>query len=168
MVTMEGGRRTLETLAAAVLVILALAGCAPALRHSPQDYANAVALNDPDGSLTTIVGPATAIVRMTSTVKLPEGDTASGVRSVLMYDRPSGQPGFCLFQIGHAPRFSSSVVTEDAVKRPCDGKQWARFRITGTDIGFIAHLMHTNYKGKPVTLLEISDHQVPGSMRVVY
>lgn len=165
---MEGGPRTLKTLIAVVLVTLALAGCVTAPPRSPQDYANAVALRDPDGSLTTIVGPATAIVRMTSTVKFPEGDTAPGVRSVLMYDRPSGQPGFCLFQIGHAPRFSSSIVTEDVVKRPCDGKQWARFRITGTDIGFIAHLMHTNYKGRPVTLLEIGDHQVPGSMRVVY
>jgi len=149
-------------------VAAALAGCMTASSHSPQDYANAIALSDPDGSLTTIVGPATAIVRMTSNLKFPEGDAASGVRSALMYVRPSGQPGFCLFQIGHAPRFASSIVTEDVTKRPCDGKQWARFHIAGTDIGFVAHLVHMNYKGTPVTLLEISDHQVPGSMRVVY
>jgi hypothetical protein len=127
-----------------------------------------VAVNDPEGSLTTIVGPGTAIVSMASTVKFPQGDTASGVRSVLMYDRPSGRSGLCLFQIGHAARYSSSIVTEDVVKRPCDGKQWARFRIAGTDIGFIAHLVRTSYKGTPVTLLEIGDRQAPGSLRVVY
>jgi len=165
---MKSGRRNRQTLIAAAFVALALAGCIPAPPHSPYDYANAVALKDPDGSLTTIVGPTTAIVRMTSTVKFPEGDTASGVRSVLMYDRPSGQRAFCLFQIGHASRFLASIVTEVVVKRPCDGKQWAHFRIAGTDIAFIGHLMHTNYKGTPVTLLEISDHQVPGSMQVVY
>jgi hypothetical protein len=158
----------LATAIAVALATLALTGCTLAPTRSAKDYANAVALNDPDGSLTTIVGPATAIVTMTSTVKFPEGDSASGVRSVLMYDRPSGQGGFCLFQIGHTSRFASSVVKEDVVQQPCDGKRWARFRIAGTDLGFVAHLMHTNYKGTPVILLEIGEHRAPESIRIFY
>ncbi len=121
---------------AAVLAGYAMTACSSGPAHSARDYASAVAVNDPDGSLTTIVGPGTAIVRMASTVKFPQGDTASGVRSVLMYDRPSGRP--------------------------------ARFRVAGTDIGFVAHLERTRYKGTTVTLLEIGDHQAPGSLRVVY
>lgn len=86
-----------------------------------------------------------------------------------MYDRPSAVAGSCLFQIGHAETDSlSSIVKEDVVQRPCDGKRWARFRIAGTGIGFVAHLMHTKYKGTPVTLLEIGDQEVPPSLRVVY
>jgi len=154
-------------LLAAALGGIIIAGCAAAPVHSSTDYANAAAVGDASGSLTTIVGPATAIIEMRSAVKFPEGDTASGVRSVLMYDGVSDQPGFCLFQIGHAAQ-SSSMVTEAALKRPCDGKHWARFRIAGTGIGFISHLVRTSYKNTPVTLLEITDHQAPDSIRVVY
>ncbi|MGA8535490.1 MAG: hypothetical protein WB615_15385 [Candidatus Tumulicola sp.] len=164
---MEGGRKAPQKPIAAVLVAVALAGCVVAPPHSAKDYANAAALRAPDGTLTTVVGPDTAIVTMTSTVKFPEGDTSSRVRSVLTYEAPSDQPGFCLFQIGHAAR-SAPIIKEDAVQRPCDGKRWARFRIAGTDIGFVAHLVHTNYKGIPVILLEIADHQVPDSIRLLY
>jgi hypothetical protein len=85
-----------------------------------------------------------------------------------MYDHPDALPGLCLFQIGHVERSSFSIVKEAIVKQPCDGKRWARFRIAGSDVGFVAHLMRTNYKGTPVTLLEIGDHQAPQSLRVVY
>lgn len=165
--TMESAKITHETLIAAAAT-LALVACSLGTTHSPQDYAKAVALNDPDGSLTTIVGPATAIVSITSTLKFPEGDTESGERAVLMYDRPNDRPGICLFQIGHAARYSSSIVKESIVQRPCDGKQWAYFRIAGTDVAFVAHLLHTHYKRTPVTLLEIGDHTAPASIRVVY
>ncbi|MGA2760436.1 MAG: hypothetical protein ABSF08_08985 [Candidatus Cybelea sp.] len=159
-------QRTLLVSIAAILVAFTFAGCTTLPTHSPKDYASAMAAADPDGSLTTIVGPVTAVVKMKSTVKFPQGDTVSGVRTVLMYDRPNAQPGFCTFEIGH--RILWSIVRENRVKRPCDGKHRARFRIAGTDIGFIAHLTRTNYKGTPVTLLEISDHHLPGSMQVVY
>ncbi len=161
-----GSRASTLASIAAILAAFALAACTAWPTHSPKDYAGAVAVGDPDGSLTTFVGPVTAVVKMKSTVKFPEGDTVSGVRSVLMYDRSDAQPGFCTFEIGH--RIYSSIVRKDRVKRPCDGKHWARFRIAGTDIGFIAHLTRTNYKGTPVTLLEISDRHIPDSMQVVY
>ena len=148
-------------------ITLALAACAGS-PHSPGDFRKAVAVGDPDGSLTTIVGPAMPIVRFTSTVRFPDGETESAMRSVLMYDRPGEGPGTCLFQIGHAAKYSSSVVKEDVSAQPCDGRRWAHFRIAGTDIAFIAHLMHTNYKGTPVTLLEIDEHQAPASLRVAY
>jgi hypothetical protein len=153
--------------AAAVVASLALAACGTAALHSSQDYANAAAVGDPDGSLTTIVGPNTEIVNMTSTVKFPQGDT-SAVRSVLMYVAPGSRPGTCTFQIGHLASHTFTIVKEDKMERPCDGKRWASFRIAGTDVGFVAHLTSTNYKGTPVTLLEISDHKAPDSLRLVY
>jgi len=156
--------RSIFSIAAMTLALVACGGPA----HSPQDFQKAVAVGDPDGSITTIVGPATPIVRFTSTLKFPDGDTESGMRSVLMYARPGERPGTCLFQIGHAAKYSPLVVKEAIVTQPCDGLHWARFRIAGTDVAFVAHLMHTNYKGTPVTLLEIGEHQAPPSLRVVY
>jgi|SRR5579862_3915607 len=152
------------TIAIAVFV---LAGCgATAALHSPEDYANAVALDDPDGSLTTIVGPNTEIVKMTSTVKFPQGDT-SPVRSVLMYYAPA-RSGTCTFQIGYMASHTFTIVKEEKTVQPCDGKQWAHFHIAGTDISFVGHLDNKNYKGTPVTLLEISDYKHPDSIRVTY
>jgi len=107
-----------------------------------------------------------AIMKMTSTLKFPEGDTR-GVRALLMYDGPASQSGMCQFQLGQATQYSSSIISEKMIQ-PCDGKQWAHFRVAATDVTFIAHLMHTHYKGTPVTLLEISDHRVPDSIRLVY
>ena len=152
-----------------VSIVFALSACnVTAALHSPQDYAKATSLGDPDGSLTEIVGPATPIVEMTSGLKFPQGDIAPAVRSVLMYDKPSTSAGMCVFQIGYSPQRSFTVIKEDEVTAPCDGKRWARFHIAGADVGFVAHLAHMNYKGTPVTLLEISDHQQPDSIRVVY
>ncbi len=151
-----------------IFVALVLAACSTEAPHSAQDFQKAVALGDPDGSLTTIVGPQTAIVRMTSALKFPDGNTQSDLRSVLMYDRPGTRPGTCLFQIGHAAKYSPTIVKEDEVTRPCDGLRWARFRIAGTDVAFVARLVHTQYKGTPVTLLEISEHEAPQSLRLVY
>ena len=153
---------------AAIVAALGLIRCSPEVPHSPQDYQKAVALRDPTGSLTTIVGPRTAAVKMSSELKFPDGDTQAGVRSILMYDGPSDQPGMCSFQIGHKyTRFAPSIVSEDMVKQPCDGKRWAHFRIAGTNVAFVAHLVHTRYKSTPVTLLEISDHQMPASMLLI-
>ena len=152
----------------ASLAVLFLGACSTGTPHSAQDYANAVALRDPAGSFTTIVGPSTAIVQMSSTLKFPDGTTESGERSVLMYYRPSGKSGTCLFQIGHAASYSSEIVKEPAVERPCDGRHWARFRIAGSDIAFVGHLTRTNYKGTPVTLLEIGEDRVPPTIRLVY
>ncbi len=151
-----------------IAVTLALTGCATGKTHTAQDFQKAVALGNPDGSITTIVGPETAIVRMTSTIKFPDGDTESGMRSVLMYDGPGGRPGTCLFQIGHAAKYSPAIVKEDVVTRPCDALRWARFRIAGTNVAFVAHLTHTQYKGTPVTLLEISERDAPASLHLVY
>lgn len=150
------------------MVVALLVGCGSGPAHSPQDYQSAVAVGKPDGSFTTIVGPATPIVKATSTLKFPQGDTEFGERSVLMYDRPSERTGMCLFQIGYAAAHSSSIVKEGPVEQPCDGKRWARFHIAGTDVGFVGHLVRTQYKSTPVTLLEISDHRVPDSLLVVY
>jgi hypothetical protein len=153
---------------AAIVVAVGLIGCNLDVPHSPQDYQKAVALHDPVGSLTTIVGPATAVVKTTSTLRFPDGDTQAGVRSVLVYDRPSDQPGMCSFQIGHKyTRFSSSIVKEDMVTQPCDGKRWARFRIAGTNFAFVAHLVDTHYKRTPVTLLEIGDREIPASIELI-
>jgi hypothetical protein len=152
-----------------VLIVAALAaGCGIAPDHSARDYANAVALDASGGSLTLIVGPDTAIVTMTSTLKFPEGDTASGVRSVLVYSRPGDRPGTCLFQAGYAARGSFSIVREQPVLRPCDSVHWAEFRIAGKDIAFVGHLVRTKYKNTPVTIFEIGDHRVPESLHVVY
>ncbi len=151
-----------------VAAAFVLAACSTADIHSAQDYAAASAVGDPNGSLTTMVGPGTAVVRMTLTLRFPQGDAASDVHSLLMYDGPASTPRTCLFQIGYAAHVSSTIVKEDVVKQPCDGKQWARFRIAGVDIAFIGHLVKTNYKGTPVTLFEISDQKVPESIHLVY
>jgi hypothetical protein len=151
-----------------VVAALALAACSAPGLHSAQDYAGASAIGDPDGSLTTIVGPATAVVQMTSTVRFPQGDTGADVRSVLMYDGPASTPGACRFQAGYKANHSFTIVKEDATNQPCDGKRWARFRIAGVDVAFVGHLVPTNYKGTPVTLFEISDHTVPESIHLVY
>jgi len=158
----------LASYALLIVAAFALGACSTADLHSARDYALASAIGDPDGSLTTIVGPATAVVQMTSDVRFPQGDRASEVRSVLMYVGPARAPGVCRFQIGHAAHHSFTIVKEDVVERPCDGKRWARFRIAGTDIAFVGHLAQTNYKGTPVTLFELSDRAVPASIRVVY
>src|SRR5579862_5170583 len=148
------------TIAIAVFV---LAGCgATAALHSPEDYANAVALDDPDGSLTTIVGPNTEIVKMTSTVKFPQGDT-SPVRSVLMYYAPA-RSGTCTFQIGYMASHTFTIVKEEKTVRPLltvaglhrflflhDGKRVAchvpDLKRARTDISFVGHLDNKNYKG---------------------
>jgi hypothetical protein len=161
---MRLARHTLLGIAAA----FALAACSVPDLHTAQDYAAAAALGDPDGSLTTIVGPSTAVVQMRSSVRFPQGDVASGVHSVLMYDGPANAPGTCRFQIGYEARNSSTIVKEDPVTEPCDGKRPARFRIAGNDVAFTGHLVQTTYKGTPVTLFEISGHAVPASIRVVY
>lgn len=152
----------------ALLTVLFLGACSLGTPHSAREYANAVAVGDPVGTFTTIVGPATAIIAMKSTLRFPDGTTEAGARSVLMYYHPTGRAGTCLFQIGYAAPYSSEIVKEDVVERPCDGTHWARFRIAGSDIAFVGHLSRTNYKGTPVTLLEISDQSVPASMRLVY
>jgi len=152
----------------ALLTVLFLGACSAGTPHSAREYANAVAVRDPSGSFTTIVGPATAIIAMRSTLKFPDGTTESGARSVLMYYHPSAKAGTCLFQIGHAAPYSSQIVKEEVVEQPCDGTHWAQFRIAGTDIAFVGHLSRTNYKGTPVTLLEIGEQRVPASIRLVY
>jgi hypothetical protein len=162
--------RTARILAAfaATLSAAALAACASAPTRSPQEYARAVAVGDPAGSFTTIVGPNTAIVQMISTVKFPSGDTEPGMRSMLMYYHPARQSGYCEFQIGHAPKYSNDIVKEPAASEPCDGKRWAKFRIAGNDFSFVAHLKKTRYKNIPITLLEIDDQRLPDSIRLVY
>jgi hypothetical protein len=145
---------------------LALFGCSTASLHPFADYAAATAVDDPDGSLTTIVGPATKIVDMTSTIRFPQGDGAE-VHSALFYVEPAAG-GSCRFRIGYVAKHTFTVVKSDPIDQPCDGKRWARFRIAGQDVGFVAHLMKTNYKGTPVTLLEIGDHKNPDALRVVY
>lgn len=152
----------------ALVIALAVTGCGIAPDHSARDYANAVALDVPDGSLTLIVGPDTAIVTMTSTLKFPEGDTASGVRSILVYGRPGDRTSTCLFQTGYAARGSFSIVKEQPVLRPWDGVHWAQFRIAGKDIAFVGHLVRTKYKNTPVTIFEIGDHRIPEPLHVVY
>ena len=148
--------------------VLALLGCASAPAQTADSYAKAVAMQDPDGSLTTVAGPGTPVVVMTSTVKFPDGTVAPDERSVLMYDRPDPQAGWCQFQIGHRAHHSFAIVKENVVRQPCDGKKWARFRVAGTDIAFVGHLKKTNYKGTPVTLFEISDQNIPSSLRLTY
>jgi hypothetical protein len=74
----------------------------------------------------------------------------------------------CAFQIGHAPKFSNDIVKEAAVTQPCDGKQWAKFRIAGNDFAFVSHLHDTRYKNVPVTLLQIDDQRVPSSIHLAY
>ena len=145
-----------------------LAACSPGTKHSPQDYANAVALEPPEGSFTTMAGANTAIVKIESNIKYPQGDTESGVRSILMFDGPARESGMCLFQQGHAAQYFFSIVKEPVVKQPCDGKRWARFRIVGSDFAFIGSLKSMKYKGTPITLLEISDQQKPDSIKLVY
>ncbi len=161
---MQNARLTLLTIAAAV----ALAACGTPDHHTAQDFAGATASGDPDGTLTTIVGPVTPVLKMTSAVRFAQGDTVPGVRSVLMYDRPAPTPGACVFEIGYLANRSSAIVKEDPVQQPCDGKQQARFRIAGVDVAFVGHLVKTNYKGTPVTLFEISDHTIPESVHLVY
>jgi hypothetical protein len=160
--------RTLGRAAASFIAAATLTACGVAPAHSPQEYAAAVAVGDPAGNFTTMVGPGTAIVRMRSTVKFPGGDTQSGIRSLLMYYRPANQSGMCVFQIGHAPQYSNDIVKEPVVQQPCDGKGWAKFRIAGADVAFVAHLMHTRYKNTPVTLLQIDDQHVPAGIHLVY
>ncbi|HVN70198.1 MAG TPA: hypothetical protein VMU38_11190 [Candidatus Binatia bacterium] len=147
---------------------LAVAGCALPADHTAADYAKAVAIGNPDGYLTLIVGPATPIVKMSSTLKFPQGDTQSDEHSLLMYDRPGDRPGTCVFQIGYAASRFSQIVKTDPIVQPCDGKRQARFHIAGKDVAFVAHLVHENYKGTPVTILEIGDHQAPESLHLVY
>jgi hypothetical protein len=153
---------------AALAAAAALSACASAPARSPQEYAHAVAVGEPAGSFTTIVGPSTAIVQMISTVKFPSGDTEGGIRSVLMYYRPARQSGDCDFQIGHAPKYSSDIVKEPVVSQPCDGKRWAKFRIVGNDFTFVGRLKKTRYKNVPVTLFEIDDERVPDGIRLTY
>ena len=85
-----------------------------------------------------------------------------------MYYRPTVKLTTCSFQIGHAAAHSAEIIKEDPVEQPCDGIHWARFRVAGSDIAFIAHLKNTNYKGTPVTLLEIRENRIPTSLHVVY
>ena len=165
---MIGITRTVAGSAAFLIAAAALGACGLAPAHSPREYAGAVAIGDPDGSFTTMVGPSTAIVRMSSTVKFPSGDTESGIRSLLMYYRPANRAGMCEFQVGHAAQYSNDIVKEPAVQQPCDGKGWAKFRIAGEDFAFVAHLKRTRYKNVPVTLLEIDDQRVPAGIRLVY
>jgi hypothetical protein len=159
----------MKTLSMAFLMLAAFAftACAAPDLHSAKDYAAATSAGDPDGSLTLIGGPATPLVLMTSALHFPQGDTAQ-VRSVLMYDAPGTSPGMCRFEVGYKAVKSYTIVKEDAVQQPCDGKQTAHFHIAGLDVSFVAHLEQKNYKGTPVTLLEIGDHNVPSSLRVVY
>lgn len=154
--------------ASLLIAAAALGACGVAPAHTPQEYAAAVAVGDPAGSFATMVGPNAAIVRMSSTVKFPNGDTEGGIRSVLMYYRPASRAGICEFQIGHAPKYSNDIVKEPAVQQPCDGKGWAKFRIAGKDFTFVAHLIQTRYKNVPVTLLQIDDERVPAGIRLVY
>jgi hypothetical protein len=151
-----------------VAAAAALAACGTPDLHSAQDYASASSVGAPDGSLTTIVGPDTPVVKMTSTLRFPQGDIAPDVRSVLMYDRPASTPGACFFQAGYKAGHSDTIVKEETAIQPCDGKRPARFRIAGVDVAFVGHLVTSNDKGTPVTLFEISDHTVPQSIRVVY
>lgn len=165
---MNAMTRTLGGATALLIAAAALGACGVAPAHSPQEYAAAVAVGDPAGSFTTMVGPSTAIIRMSSNLKFPNGDTEGGIRSVLMYYRPAKRPGMCEFQIGHAPKYSNDIVKEPAVQQPCDGKAQAKFRIAGSDFAFVAHLLQTRYKNVPVTLLQIDDERVPAGIHVVY
>lgn len=154
--------------AIAVFACAVLAACSPGTKHSPQDYANAVALEPPEGSFTTMAGANTAIAKIESSIKYPQGDTESGVRSILMFDGPSREPGMCLFQQGHAAQYFFTIVKEAVVTQPCDGKRWAHVRIVGSDFAFVSHLKRMKYKGTPITLLEISDQQIPQSIKLIY
>ena len=150
---------------AAVIFCAASTGCAALQDHSAADYRNATPLGNPDGSLTTIVGPDTAIVDLTEVLHFPQGD-AEQTHSVLMYDG-SGPGGTCLFHVEYDNRVSSAVK-EPQVAQPCDGKRAARFHIGGIDADFVAHLHHVTYKGTPVVLLEMEKYDVPEYIRVVY
>jgi hypothetical protein len=143
----------------------ALAACSGLQVHSAQDYQKAAPLGNLDGSLTTIVGPDTAIVDLTGLMQFPQGD-AGPVHSVLVYDGPA-QEGTCLFHTEYANRYHI-VTKEPQAAQPCDGKRSARFHIGGIDAEFVAHLHHVTYKGTPVTLLEIGKYDVPEYVRVVY
>lgn len=143
----------------------ALSGCGALRDHTPEDYQKAATLENPDGSLTTIVGPDTAIVDLTGTLKFPEGDVER-THSVLKYDRPSDALT-CLFHAEYDNQVGG-LTKEPQVTQPCDGKRSARFRVGGIDADFVAHLHHVTYKGAPVTLLEISKYDVPEYVRVVY
>lgn len=156
-------------LAFAAAISLAACGGSRPDPHTARDYAGATSAGDPNGTFTTILGPATPIVVMTSALRFPQGDTAPRVRSVLMYDHPvEDTPGTCVFEIGYRAYTSDTIVKEAPVQQPCDGKKQARFRIGGTDVSFVGHLVKTDYKGTPVTLFEISDHTVPESIHLVY
>lgn len=151
-----------------IAATIALAACSTPDIHSAKDYAGASAVGNPDGTFTIILGPATPIVKMTSTVKFPQGDTWPLVHSVLMYEHPAATAGTCVFEIGYKSNTSSQIVKEDPVEQPCDGKQQARFRIAGVDVAFVGHLEKKDYKGTPVTLFEITDRTIPESIHLVY
>jgi hypothetical protein len=144
----------------------ALAGCAALQDHSAPEYQQAAPLDNPDGSLTTIAGPDTAVVDLSGNLKFSDGDVER-THSVLKYDQPAGTPDACLFHAEYANPIGM-VVKEPQVSQPCDGKRPASFRIGGIDATFVAHLHHVVYKGTPVTLLEMSKYDVPEYIRVVY
>jgi hypothetical protein len=157
-------RLTILSIAATIV----LTACSTPDPHSAKDYAGASAVGDPEGTFTIILGPATPIVKMTSTLKFPQGDTWPLIHSVLMYEHPSVTAGNCVFEIGYKANTSSEIVKEASVEQPCDGKQQARFRLAGVDIAFVGHLEKKDYKGTPVTLFEITDHTIPESIHLVY
>jgi hypothetical protein len=149
----------------AAALCAALSACAALKDHSAEDYQKAAALGNPDGSLTTIVGPDTAIVDLTGDLQFPQGDSER-THSVLMYDHPAGE-GACFFHAQYDNQVGG-ITKEPQVVQPCDGKHSARFRIGGIDADIVGHLHHVTYKGTPVTLLEISKYDVPEYVRVVY
>lgn len=144
----------------------ALAACSALQDHSAQDYEKSTPLDNPDGSLTTIAGPDTAIVDLKETLKFPEGDVERA-HTVLKYDRPAVEGGLCLFHTEYANDLGM-VVKGPQVEQPCDGRRAAQFRVGGIGAGFVSHLHRVNYKGTPVTLLEMSKEDVPEYVRVVY
>jgi hypothetical protein len=77
--------RNVRSITLAIAAAISLAACSGSRPdpHTAQDYAGATSAHDPDGTFTTILGPATPIVVMTSALRFPQGDTAR-VRSVLM------------------------------------------------------------------------------------
>ena len=165
--------RNVRYIVLAIAAVISMAACSRPRPdpHTAQDYAGATSAHDPDGTFTTILGPATPIVVMTSALRFPQGDTAPRVRSVLMYDRPvegQGAPGMCVFEIGYRASTSDAIVKEAPVQQPCDGKKQARFRIAGVDVAFVGHLEAKDYKGTPVTLFEITDQTKPDSLHLVY
>jgi hypothetical protein len=155
----------IRILPACLAVCIALAACAGGKPHSAEDYRRAVAVGDPDGHLTTITGPDTVVLDVTAPMKFPQGDGAM-VHSTLSYDGPSSSDGTCVFHITYETQYEK--VEGPQLVLPCDGKRWARLHVNGVDGGFIAHLHHMNYKGTPVTLLEISSQDVPESIRLTY